>query len=195
MSGSLGILGTIGAAILGGSPLVLGGMVFLDFALPPRITYGGQQQLTIHKLPGGSRVIDRMGDDPVAVTWGGLFLGPFAAMQRNQLEAMRVAGQPVPLAWGDRACVVIVADARYDEEHLSRRIAYQVTCVLVPPRPPAEAQEADTQQGFGNGETPDTPAEARDQGRQAITRARSSAAPIPIPPLPPGSFSVGAGQG
>jgi hypothetical protein len=37
--------------------LILGGMEFDDFEIPGRMLFGGAQQLAVHKLIGGVRVI------------------------------------------------------------------------------------------------------------------------------------------
>jgi hypothetical protein len=41
--------------------LTLGGVVFADFEIPDSISSGGEQMLTVHKLPGGNRIIDALG--------------------------------------------------------------------------------------------------------------------------------------
>ena len=38
------------------SYLLLGPVLFQDFELPERISWGGKQRLTVHRLPGGTRV-------------------------------------------------------------------------------------------------------------------------------------------
>ena len=41
--------------------LTLGGVVFADFEIPDSINFGGEQVLSVHQLPGGTRVIDALG--------------------------------------------------------------------------------------------------------------------------------------
>jgi hypothetical protein len=47
------------------SVLTLGGIVFDDFSTPSAMGAGGKQAMVIHKLPGGSRVIDTLGLDAI----------------------------------------------------------------------------------------------------------------------------------
>ena len=159
----------------------LGDLILMDMELPEKITYGGQQQTTTHKLPGGQRVLDTTGDDPSSVAWSGLFFGFGHAVRRDQLEAMRLAGKPVDLVFKDRAFSVMIADCQYEEFY--QRIEYRISCIVIPdPGPDEEDDEAD---GLGDGETPDTPAKAQEQGQAKVARAKTAAGGLPIPPIPP----------
>lgn len=42
--------------------LVLGNLTFDEWSTPERIGFGGKQALQVHKLPGGSRVVDTLVD-------------------------------------------------------------------------------------------------------------------------------------
>ena len=88
--------------------LVLGLVVFRGFEMPERVRFGGKQCLAVHALPGGGRVVDAMGADEGAVSWSGVFSGPFAGERVRLLEGMRRAGAVLPLSWqGWRYSVVI----------------------------------------------------------------------------------------
>ena len=41
--------------------LLLGPIAFADFATPDCAPFGGRQQMAVHKLIGGQRVIDTLG--------------------------------------------------------------------------------------------------------------------------------------
>ena len=50
-------------------------IVFQDFELPSGINFGGRQRLALHRLPGGSRVIDALGRDDAQISFAGIFTG------------------------------------------------------------------------------------------------------------------------
>ena len=79
--------------------LVLGPVVFRGFEVPQRIQFGGRQRLVTHRLAGGGRVVDVMGDEDAPVSWCGVFSGPDAADRVRLLERLRRAGAVLPLAW------------------------------------------------------------------------------------------------
>lgn len=88
--------------------LVLGPVLFHGFEIPERISFGGQQRLAVHTMPGGGRVVDAMGPEERPVGWSGVFSGPGAAARVRLLERLRREGGVLPLAWeGWRFTVVI----------------------------------------------------------------------------------------
>ena len=174
--------------VLGSASLTLGDMAFSDFELPERISYGGQQQLTTHKLPGGARVLDVLGDDPSAISWSGLFFGSGCQARRAQLEAIRTAGELVDLSFSDVSYQVIVADCRFEETF--QRITYTVSCEVMPDVSDEDSDDDSAIAGTGTGETATTEASAKDQGQAATTRARSVASSMPTAPSAPSSPSI-----
>jgi hypothetical protein len=111
-------------------PVVLGSFVFADFEIPASIAFGGQQQLTIHKLPGGSRVIDAMGRDDMPLAWEGTILSPDADSRAQALDEMRVAGKPLSLVFGSQAYTVVIAEftATYKRPGM---IGYKIGCAVL----------------------------------------------------------------
>ena len=92
---------------MSGTP-VLGPVAFQDFEVPERISIGGRQQLAVHNLPGGGRVVDAMGPDEAPIEWSGVFSGASAAERVRYLELLRRAGDTLALSWdGWRYSVVI----------------------------------------------------------------------------------------
>ena len=73
--------------------MILGPFVFTDFAVPDRLPFGGKQHMTVHKMPGGSRVIDCMGPDDDDRSWSGILWGDDALAEALTLDAMRRAGE------------------------------------------------------------------------------------------------------
>ena len=77
--------------------LSLGDVLFADLEVPDHITFGGEQALTVHKLVGGTRIIDAMGRDDMPLEWSGWFMGAEALSRARYLETQRIAGTAVPL--------------------------------------------------------------------------------------------------
>ncbi len=98
--------------------LILGGIAFDDFSTPDSMMGGGQQTLVVHKLPGGARVIDTLGPDEAEVAWRGQFFGNDAYGNALALDAMRAAGQVVPLIWGGQFRSVIIQQFIYHVRRL-----------------------------------------------------------------------------
>lgn len=171
------------------APLVLGDMVFTDFAIPEKVAYGIAQQLTVHKLIGGARVFDTTGPDPEPITFSGTFIGPFADAQAAQLYDMVLAAQPLPLSWGTFDATVVLR--RVPFESMFKRGTYRVEAEVVPDPPPDDDDNDDPD--LDDGEQPDDPQKQADQTQQQTTRARTTAtaapAPagdqLPLPPVPP----------
>lgn len=88
--------------------LALGDIVFADFEVPDQMPFGGQQAHRVHKLVGGARVIDAMGRDDDPKSWSGRFMGSDATERARHVDAMRIAGLPVALSWGEFAFTVLI---------------------------------------------------------------------------------------
>jgi hypothetical protein len=110
--------------------LLLGPILFQDFELPASITWGGAQSLTVHKLPGGARVIDAMGRDDADITWSGIFSGPFAADRARALDLMRGDGALWPLTWGSFFYSAIIFRFEADQRR-PNWIPYRITCKVL----------------------------------------------------------------
>lgn len=121
-----------GAEILFGlaGPVVLGDVSFTRWEVPEQITIGGQQQLTVHRLPGGTRIVDVMGRDDAPVAWAGLLLGPEAMARALELDELRVDGRPVALMFGGYYYTVVV-EAFAAEYRREAEIAYRISCVVI----------------------------------------------------------------
>lgn len=97
----------VGSHIVSGAP-VLGPVAFEGYEVPERIRIGGRQQLAVHNLPGGGRVVDAMGPDEAPIEWSGVFSGPSAAERVRALERLRRSADTLELSWdGWRYSVVI----------------------------------------------------------------------------------------
>ena len=172
MSGSLagagfGLANAALSALTGEGVMILGPLVLTDFALPEKVSHGGSQAMTVHKLPGGARVVDTTGQDDADISFSGIFLGVTAVLQAALLDELRRAGQPLDLFWGFNALRVVIKDATLEDGF--NRCDYRVTCVVLPDI--ADDGAGDDDGSAGTGEQPATPDAAAQQGNGGITRA------------------------
>lgn len=119
-------------AILFGAagPVILGSVGLTEFEVPERIRFGGRQRINVHTLPGGQRFIDAMGRDDAEIAWQGIFLSGDAEQRAQTIDAMRVAGAPVPLSWGTFSFTVVVAEFEADYRNKGR-IDYRIICTVL----------------------------------------------------------------
>jgi len=110
--------------------LTLGDFRFVRFEIPESIPFGGDQKLIVHELVGGRRVIDAMGDAPLALEWSGYLVGASALPRALYLDGLRKAGKPLALRWSELSYTVLVKSFR-PNYHLGYRIPYQITCEVV----------------------------------------------------------------
>src|SRR5580693_6397876 len=110
--------------------LTLGGIIFQDFEVPDVIPIGGEQALVVHKLPGGSRVIDAMGADHRDIAWSGRFRSGNAESRARILDGYRIGGQQFLLQWSTYRYLVIVRsfEANYQQPF---EIPYSISCTVV----------------------------------------------------------------
>lgn len=110
--------------------LTLGGIAFDDYSTPAAMGAGGKQHMVIHKLPGGARVIDTLGPDEDDISWHGEFFGNDAYDNALALDAMRAAGQVIPLIFAGQFRSVIISHFGYKIRRLPVWVEYDVTCVV-----------------------------------------------------------------
>lgn len=110
--------------------LVLGPVAFSDFEIPERVQFGGAQQLAVHKMPGGTRVIDALGPDGCEIRWRGIFAGPDATDRARLLDSLRVQGATLPLSWDVFLYSVVISsfDAEYRKNWW---IPYRLSCTIL----------------------------------------------------------------
>ena len=132
MSGYLGLLDVGVALLVRPAPLIIGDLVLEGHEVPGRISIGGAQAVTIHKTPGGGRIIDAMGSDPGTIAWRGVFVGPSAAQRARQLDFMRQQGSPYGLSFGDYMFNVVIIHFEYDYQDQGAVISYRIRTEIVP---------------------------------------------------------------
>jgi hypothetical protein len=116
--------------------LLLGPVLFQDFEVPERITWGGDQRVAVHRLPGGTRIVDILGRDDAEIAWSGIFSGEDAAVRARLLDTLRAAGGVWPLTWDAFFYSVVITRfvADYTRENW---IPYRIACTVL--RDEAEA--------------------------------------------------------
>lgn len=119
--------------------VVLDDFSFADFEVPEYISAPGSHQLIVHKLPGGERVIDAMGDDPGDISWSGTFLDNDPASRAQTLEKLRASGKTVGLQWGSYYYTVIVRS--FEQRTYYSRVQYSISCCAL--RNEATARRSD----------------------------------------------------
>jgi hypothetical protein len=117
--------------------LQLGGFVFSGFSPPDLLPLGGHQAMTIHKLPGGGRVIDTLGRDDDDISWRGTFFQNDAINVCVQLDAMRKAGSLIPFTAAGQSRMVVISHFLYSIRRYPMWVEYVIT--LVVNQPPAAA--------------------------------------------------------
>lgn len=141
MSDTLAAIGEVGGLFSGiQAPVVLGTTQLTGIEAPEKIVFGGSQQMTVHKLPGGARVYDLMGPDDVDLEFSGVFTGSRAASAARNVDAMRIAGTPVPLTWPGFHKTVIIKDFRCEYQRAGFWLPFHVSCSVVPQQPNTEPQ-------------------------------------------------------
>jgi hypothetical protein len=110
--------------------VILGGFVLDGWAAPQAMIGGGKQAMTVHKLPGGSRVIDTLGPDDADIPISGQLYDANAYSTCLAIDAMRAAGSQVPLIWGGQFLMVVVAEFRYTVHRYPNLCDYSILCVI-----------------------------------------------------------------
>lgn len=109
--------------------LVLGEVEFDGFEIPARIDFGGRQQLKVHRLIGGARVIDSLGRDDSALSWSGVLTGSLASPRARDLDALRASGSTQTLSWDAFSYAVIIAELKLEFRN-PWWIPYQIICTV-----------------------------------------------------------------
>jgi hypothetical protein len=112
--------------------LILAGIVFenFDYAPPTKMPFGGQQAMVVHKLPGGTRVIDTLGPDEDDITWSGFFFTANALYNCQVLDALRGQGQVVTLTFAGMTRKVVIKHFRAAIRRYPNWVEYEISCVV-----------------------------------------------------------------
>ncbi|MFT9044579.1 hypothetical protein [Acetobacter orientalis] len=119
---AIGSIGRLSAS----APVQIGDLVLTGMEVPDRIRDGGQQQVVVHRLPGGGRVLDAVGNDPSRLELEGRFLGPTAFARSQMLKQMRIAGKPVSFSGAGLTLTVKIAEFSCDYQQKGIVIPYRL---------------------------------------------------------------------
>jgi hypothetical protein len=109
----------------GGDPfatrLIVGNVEFTGLEVPEAVTIGAKQQLVVHKLVGGRRVVDVLGVDYDNISWSGWMTGATAGDRVNELETLRDLGRPLSFNMDGYYFSVLIQSFAPRFEHIYRR--------------------------------------------------------------------------
>lgn len=110
--------------------LVLGGVSFSGFEIPNQVNFGGTQNVVVHDLLGGGRVLDAMGSKPTQIKWQGRFRGPNSIGRALAIDEMRISGAQVDLAWLNLYRTVVIQSFSAQTEKVNE-VPYDITVEVV----------------------------------------------------------------
>lgn len=110
--------------------LTLDDFEFVDTEIPESIVFGGHQNLVLHDLVGGTRVVDAMGAFSEPLTWSGMFRGPEALARARYLDSMRMSGKKYTLTWSEFRYQVVIREFKATFER-TYQIPYNLTLEVV----------------------------------------------------------------
>jgi hypothetical protein len=170
--------------------VVLGEFVFAGFEVPEFISLPGTQQMTVHKLVGGERQIDAMGDDPGDITWSGCIMDGDPMTRAQELIQMRAAGAPLPLQWGSFFYTVVIHS--FTAKTLYGRVNYDISCTVQQNEATAPTQAPPDLTDAVNSDMSTASATAPADAAPAVGTASTGVASAGT--LTPGSSAVGTAQ-
>lgn len=112
------------------SSVVLGGIAFESWEVPNKLPFGLNQHHVVHRLMGGTRVVDTMGPDPEPITWNGRFRGPNAMARAMMFRSLTAEGGELELLWNGLAFLVVITSFKPIAER-EFEIPYTMTVEVV----------------------------------------------------------------
>jgi hypothetical protein len=109
--------------------LTLGPIRFSGLAKPQAIPIGGRQEIAVHKLPGGARVLDVMGPDNAEICWTGYLDESNSSAIAQAIDALRQSAQVLTLAWDIFSYQVIISEFLCSITHIP--MPYRITCTVL----------------------------------------------------------------
>ena len=110
MTNILSAIEALGQAFAGYGTVTLGPVRLSGMEIPASIPIGGKHALTTHRLPGGARVIDAMGQDDDDIYWSGKLDQQNPSIAARTLDKLRRSGAVVTLAWDVFSYQVVVSE-------------------------------------------------------------------------------------
>jgi hypothetical protein len=128
-SNVLSAITAVGQLFAGYGTVTLGPVRFAGMSLPTAIPIGGQQLMSVQKLPGGARIIDVMAQDDDDICWAGYLDGQYATETARTLDKIRRSGQPITLAWDVFSYQVLVCKFSCQIKHAP--MPYRISCTVI----------------------------------------------------------------
>lgn len=110
--------------------VTLGGVVLDYLEVPPRLSFGGEQVLSVHKYVGGKRKIDAMGSDPAPIEWAGVFSGELALERALFVDGLRKAGKTLGFTFDLLNYDIVIKSLHFDLE-MRNWIPYKIICEVL----------------------------------------------------------------
>jgi hypothetical protein len=115
----------------GKDPLSIGEVTFNTDEVPEDLEIGAAEQMIVAKtLPGGTRVVQRFGNDPLNVAWTGKFMAANVKPRVAQLRAYQVAGTTVLLSWLNEKYHVTIKSFK-PKYHNANYADYEIEVVVI----------------------------------------------------------------
>jgi hypothetical protein len=118
----------------GGDPfatrLIVGDVEFTGLEVPESVTIGAKQQMVVHKLVGGKRIVDVLGVDYDNLSWSGWMTGATAGDRVTALETLRDVGAPLAFSIDGYYFSVLIQSFNQRFEHVYRRF-YSIDLLIV----------------------------------------------------------------
>ncbi|MBR0560333.1 hypothetical protein [Neokomagataea anthophila] len=124
---AIGAMAKIGSS----SPVILGDVVLTGIEVPDYLQVGGRQMMVIHRLPGGQRIIDALGNDPGRLELRGRFLGGGAQARAQSIERMRNVGKAISFSAAGLSLSVFISEFSYRYEDKGALCTYSLTLEAV----------------------------------------------------------------
>ncbi|MBY4639608.1 hypothetical protein K6L44_06285 [Gluconacetobacter entanii] len=118
-------IGSIGR-LWASAPVTIGSLTLTGMEVPDSIRDGGTQELAVHRLPGGNKIIDAVGNDPDRLELSGRFVGPTAVERALLLKQMRIAGRPVQFTGAGLSLTVKIVQYWFDYQQKGIIIPYRL---------------------------------------------------------------------
>lgn len=125
----------------------LGSVTFTGIEVPESVQYGGNQNLIVQKLPGGWKVIDDGGNDPLTINMRGIFLGSDAKPKSDAITQMRMAGKTVAFTAAAQTLRVKIRAFTCEYRRMGYYIPWQITLEVYPSKTSSHPDPTQTLKG------------------------------------------------
>lgn len=104
--------------------------LFLGTEVPEKLNFGGKQNMAVHELVGGQRIVDAMGKSDDDITWSGLFFMENSLFRARFIDSLRSAGNLLTFTYSQFTYTVLIKEFKADFERFYQ-IPYTITLQVV----------------------------------------------------------------